>query len=1194
MKRFLAVLLTVCMMLPLLAALPVSAATAPTEGVSFDDNSMYHLSGKPDRAPYTISFWVNIPGDIEVHDSDKGAGVLFSNYTGFDVMPYMHLSIYGDSKSNLYPHLEWKDLYDTNNSNASKQLVKCSFTDVILPLDEWVHITVVLDPYNTSAYCYKNGTLAQTISKMRYMMGDMENYLRDLPFVIGNDNRPGQPYYFKGQLASLSMFADMRTATEVSADHAAGMTPAAATLSDEDTLGYWTFTAADAGKAMADRSSNGLELVPNQIWIDPADMDMPTDYDYTMIAIGDTQYMVEYDGNNNTHYTDQVYKWIADNTAALKLQVVMGLGDITNTDMEAQWNVISTAIAQLNGVVPYTLIRGNHDLKEGGTFFDQKFAADTEAANEYVDQFKNDNGGLMTEGSVTNTYYTFTAGDTDWLIVNLDWAPTDTMLGWANGVIDAHPNHKVIVNTHCYLHLDATTCDEEDTSTKMTVGVQNYGDDIWDELIYSNENVVMVLSGHQESNLVTMTQGKGKYGNTVSQFLIDPQAVDTYTINTASTPSGIVTIFYFKEDGTAVDVRHYSPIRNQYYQSVNQFTFDLEADVPMQGVGDWNGYSIAPGGEGTKENPYIISHPGHLVWMGSQVSRDAKLVEKQYGVNYDHNDYSAGHFDGKYFKQVCDIDLGGRALSTIGYYSTYEYYKDGSNYIRMAAFGGHYDGGGYSIKNGKIISETDFKYTVNFNWCDGLFGCIYGATIENVVLEDLTYFTQGILGSVVGKAIAPADGRAPSDFNVISNCHVKNSCEFHFKFPEGAGIRKTLAYDTIYQSGIVGGICGVAYATTVKNCTFDAALAVDGYRSLVGGITGIAGYNSVIDRCAFTGSVTLTDETARIMQTFGGIVGYVAPNDTSVFYDDKGNLNFDGDLTVTNCYNAGSFVYAGTQDYTQETHWGGIIGYAPAVPAGHTVLVQNCYNLCALNRYTATDWIGGILGQGKSNGVSGSILLRDCASVIVSAQGGEGNNEFRRANEGAVMAETSVITATIAEMQNAVNAIALDIARAGNTAPNKWLTGSGAPTQTANAGDMYLDTESGNVYQFVTEWVFVTNIKGAQGLQGPQGNAGPAGPQGATGATGATGAQGPQGEKGDTGAQGPQGESGKDGKDGADAAVSDSANATGGSNADNSSSTASDQGGSGLAIAAIVIAVVLGAINAALVIVLFFKKKRSS
>ena len=1198
MRRFFAVLLTLCMVLPLFAALPAFAAGgAPTTGVTFTENDMYYVDGKPASVPYSFSYWVNIPSDITVHSDSRGAGIVASNYTGFDVMPYMHLAVYGSSTNALYPYLEWKDVYDTNNSNAKKHVIKCAFNNVKVETDEWVNISIVLDPLNTSAYCYKNGVLAQTLTGLEFMMGDLENYLRDLPFVIGNDNRNGQPFYFKGQLASVSMFKDMRSAAEVAADHANGTALDALTLADPDTLGHWVLTVADRGKNVQDKSSYGNGLIYNTMWIDADDMALPTDYAYTMIAIGDTQYMIRDDAANGTTYANTVYQWIADRAAALKLQVVMGLGDITDNDKDPQWAVAYNAISKLNGKVAYTLVRGNHDVLQGGAKYDELFGGDA----TFAGQFSGATGGVMTKGSVTNTYYTFTADGTDWLIVNLDWAPTDEMLAWADGVISDHPTHKVIVNTHCYMHLDATTCDKEDTSSNLT-DLQNYGDQIWDKLIYHHENIVMVLSGHQEANLVTMTQGLGKHGNTVSQFLIDPQAVDNYydTNTNKEPPVGLVTIFYFDKDGKTVDVRHYSPIRNQYYQTVNQIRFQLDAEAEEQNT-SWNGYGIAPGGEGTQENPYIINHPGNLVWMGSQVARDPNIKSGQFGVNVPYNEYSAGCFDGCYFKQVCDIDLGGKAISTIGYYSTYEYYESGRNYIRMAAFGGHYDGGGYSIKNGKIISESDLGYTVNFNWCDGLFGCVYGATIENVTLDNMAIHAYGITGGIVGKAIAPADGKAPSDFNVISNCHVKNSCQFYFKFPAGQGIRAKLAYDTIYQSGVIGTVCGVAYATTIRGCTSDAELTVDGYRSLVGGIAGIAGYNTVIDSCAFTGGVTLTDNTARIMQTFGGIVGYAAPNDNSVLHDDKGNLNFDGDLTIRNCYHGGYLTYAGEGVYAQETHWGGILGYAPAIPLGHTILIENCYNLCALARYTDTDWIGGLVGKTLSVGKGGRVVLRSSASVAVAAQGGIGTNEYRAADANTAFADTTVVTATAADMQDGVAGIVMRIARIGNTEPNRWITGNGAPTMAANAGDMYLDAESGDVYQFVNEWVFVMNIKGKDGAPGAAGsvtnkiqidpvdgtwvidgvdtNISSKGEQGESGATwtvgegapvadagagdlyldtetndiyrysdgwqkigniegdkgdkGDTGAKGDKGDKGDTGGTGAPGEDGTDGVDGA-------------------------------------------------------------
>lgn len=81
------------------------------------------------------------------------------------------------------------------------------------------------------------------------------------------------------------------------------------------------------------------------------------------------------------------------------------------------------------------------------------------------------------------------------------------------------------------------------------------------------------------------------------------------------------------------------------------------------------------------------------------------------------------------------------------------------------------------------------------------------------------------------------------------------------------------------------------------------------------------------------------------------------------------------------------------------------------------------------------------------------------------------------------------------------------------------------------AGDMYLNTSNGNVYECTTagngsnaKWTYKGCIKGTNGTTGP---AGPTGPQGPAGPTGSTGSRGPAGTNGTNG---------KDGKDGKDAA----------------------------------------------------------
>jgi hypothetical protein len=85
----------------------------------------------------------------------------------------------------------------------------------------------------------------------------------------------------------------------------------------------------------------------------------------------------------------------------------------------------------------------------------------------------------------------------------------------------------------------------------------------------------MVLSGHIACDDVLMTEAKGDHGNTVYQFLIDPQDLDN-----SIGATGMVAILYFSEDGKNVAVEQYSTVRKQYYMSTSQFSFEIPEFAP--------------------------------------------------------------------------------------------------------------------------------------------------------------------------------------------------------------------------------------------------------------------------------------------------------------------------------------------------------------------------------------------------------------------------------------------------------------------------------------------------------------------------------------------------------------------------------------------------------------------------------------
>ena len=1196
MKKILAILLTVCILLPLFALLPAFAAT-PTEGFDFTDgDKWFYADGTLADAPRTIEAWIYVdPDRVDAIKSNGNACTIISNYNGFPGYAYWHLAVkYSGGK--LYPYFEWNELH--NNSTSTR---KFNFTDAVVTPGEWIHIAVVIDAENNFCRCYKNGGYVQS-NGADIWLGDITANVTELPLVIGNDNRFNTPdlRVFQGSIASISLYNDVRTAEEIASDHANG-----ADINDANALAHWELPA--SGGPVTDQVGD-VDLSFSKYWLTEEEMAAIRGNDfnpaYSFAVVGDIQYMTEHDAAYGTSHVADVHKWIADNVANKNIQYVMGMGDVTNRNIAQEWQVALDAVAQLNGKVPYSVINGNHDLYTsktdngdaipgqtalGPTAIDGYFGADS----TYVSQFTGENGGLYKEGSVCNTYYKFTVGTTKWLVVNLDFAPSDDVLKWANRVVAAHSDHKVIMTTHGYLHMDGTPISDEDSGS-MVGDALNNGEEMWTKFASLHENIVMVLSGHMESNNIMMKQAKGVHGNTVTQFLIDQQAVDkpymgtswskkevtvnlldddgnpiigedgnpvtsyknekgetvkatksywclngvdtgvlaenksykntnlhtSYPHPTATVgedgywyvngakfhdmkytgmPLGLVAMFYFDEDGENVSVEWYSTLRNKYYQTCNQISFNMNN---KQGLADqssfpWNGLSIAPKGSGTESDPYIVENGGNLLWMANRVTEKG-IVNLTGGGTL--------CFEDTYFKQICDIDLGGLVIKSIGYYHTSE-----SEIEKAAAFAGHYDGGGYSIKNGRVINAIS-NQGININHTVGLFGCIWGATVENVTLDNVTVWSRNLTGGIVGRAVAPRNVDAPSDFNVISNCHMTASCRLVGVWQHGKSIStKEYGYNTRYRAGVVGSICAIAYASTIKGCTSAVRFEVDGEHSMAGGIAGMAGYNSVIEDCAFTGGITLTDMNTTVSPTFGGIVALLAPNyetETMNPGDD-----YRGTLTIRNCYNSGSFTYTGEAALPDglEMHWGGILGHAKMLEKfsnGRAYLIENCYNLYekAIETKLAGDadyWVGGIVGKADAGNYDAydSLTVKNCASVAIAANGGDtedSTNEYRTTGIHSLYGDLPVLAENVTtSVEEAIRLEILNAQNAGNG--TKWYYGEGAPTVEANVGDLYLDIANGDVYSLELTWVKIGNIKGAQGEPGTPGTPGTPGDTGADG-----------------------------------------------------------------------------------------------
>lgn len=277
------------------------------------------------------------------------------------------------------------------------------------------------------------------------------------------------------------------------------------------------------------------------------------EYAYSFAFVGDTQIVAQ----RHTEEFPKIYDHIVSVAKEKNLKHVFGLGDITDNDSYYEWEVADTSVKKLQGVVPYTLLRGNHD--GGGNFLLYM------TNKKYMDQFDE-----IYDSCVLNCYMTTNVGTIKYLFLCLDYCAGDEVLKWANGVIADHPDHNVIITTHAYLSRYGKPLTLSDLNREESSPSFNCGQEMWDELVKKHKNVSMVVSGHIDVEDIIVSTQKGDFGNVVTQVLIDPQSIDV-----SDGPTGLIAFFHFSRDGKRVQVEYYSPIKDMYFKEKNQMTLEV-------------------------------------------------------------------------------------------------------------------------------------------------------------------------------------------------------------------------------------------------------------------------------------------------------------------------------------------------------------------------------------------------------------------------------------------------------------------------------------------------------------------------------------------------------------------------------------------------------------------------------------------
>lgn len=270
------------------------------------------------------------------------------------------------------------------------------------------------------------------------------------------------------------------------------------------------------------------------------------------------------------------------------------------------------------------------------------------------------------------------------------------------------------------------------------------------------------------------------------------------------------------------------------------------------------------------------------------------------------------------FIQMNDIDL-----------SSYLNWTPIGKGVSGSKFTGTFDGQRFTISK-----LTSYKFSSDYV---GLFGAMQDATIQNVVLKDVSIIARNYVGGLVGAA---------DSGSTIENIIIDGDI--------------SAMSDPTYTGGVVGNLV----SSSIKNVKSTISVSGD---NVVGGVVGESS-NSTITSIIYSGAILgFYDNT-------GGIVGYATDSSIEDVYS-EGVINAGsntaggivGYMKNTSLLNSASDAEVAPGGYGRNV--GGLVGYAEA-----TSLIQDSFATGSVAGYNS---IGGLVGAAKMSVIENSFANGD-------------------------------------------------------------------------------------------------------------------------------------------------------------------------------------------------------------------------
>lgn len=273
-----------------------------------------------------------------------------------------------------------------------------------------------------------------------------------------------------------------------------------------------------------------------------------------IIIMGDVQEYTSYD--KYAPYFMSSVNWIRGmHQKGYKIDCVMQVGDQTNNNEKWQYRVFYDYTKYMAEEVLFVSVTGNHDYdwRNGNKIY---YRTST-LFNQYSNFAKTKDNVIayFEPGRLENIIVKNQIKSQDYYIIALEFAPRPEVVEWARIYVESNPDKKFILLTHEFLNPQGYRENTENSyARKQFENRPNSSpDEIWDNLIFPNDNIRTVICGHNSFSCVY--NSKNSQGREIPQILFNVQYLD-------NGGDGIIQLWEIPANKDSIEIKLINTIKN--------------------------------------------------------------------------------------------------------------------------------------------------------------------------------------------------------------------------------------------------------------------------------------------------------------------------------------------------------------------------------------------------------------------------------------------------------------------------------------------------------------------------------------------------------------------------------------------------------------------------------------------------------